>query len=100
MKQKLSNEYLTDLAVQDFTTMHYKVMLILLTGKSYTQAQLAEMLGVKHRQNLTVPIKELTEQGYITVDCKKGRNKYLKAIASRKRSLESAVSDGQLAFDD
>lgn len=101
MKQKLSNEYLTDLAGQDFTTMHYKIMLILLTGKSYTQAQIAEMLGVKHRQNMTVPIKELTEQGYIMVDYIKGRNKYLKAITSRKRkSLEPAVSDGQLTFED
>lgn len=101
MKQRLSNKYLIDLAEQEFTTMHYKIMLILLTGKSYTQAQLAEMLGVKHRQNLTVPLKELTEHGYITVDYTKGRNKYLKAITNRKgKSLESAVSDGQLAFDD
>lgn len=92
MKQKLANEYLTDLAKQDFTTMHYKIMLVLLTGKSYTQAQLAEILEVKHRQNLTVPIKELTEQSYIMVDYITGRNKYLKAITSIKRkSLEPAV---------
>ena len=100
MKQKLSNEYLTDLAGQDFTTMHYKIMLILLTGKSYTQAQIAEMLGVRYRQNMTVPIKELMEQGYIMVDYTKGLNKYLKAITSRKKSLENVVSDGQLTFED
>ena len=80
--------------------MHYKIMLILLTGKSYTQVQIAEMLGVKHRQNMTVPIKELTEQGYIMVDYIKGRNKYLKAITSRKRNSLDAVSDGQLTFED
>lgn len=100
MKQKLSNEYLIDLAEQNFTTMHYKIMLILLTGKSYTQVQIAEMLGVKHRQNLTVPIKELVEQGYVTIDCIKGRNKYLKAITSRKKRLETEVSNGQLTFEE
>lgn len=97
MKQKLTNEYLIDLAGQDFTTMHYKILLILLTGKSYTQAQLAEMLGVKHRQNLTTPINELTEQGYITVDYTEGRSKFLKAITSRKKT---DVLNGQLSFED
>lgn len=97
MKQKLSNEYLTDLAKQNFTTMHYKILLILLTGKSYTQAQIAEILEVKHRQNITIPIRELTEQGYITVDYIEGKSKYLKAITRRKRP---ETSNGQLSFED
>lgn len=96
MKQRLTNDYLLDIATQEFTTMHYKVLMILLTGKSYTQVQIAKTLGIKHRQNLTPTIKELTEKGYIEVDYIQGRNKYLKAIIRRKEEKQEGE---QLMFN-
>jgi len=92
----INAEYLNDLAMQQgFTTMHYKVMLILLSGKAYTQSQLATKLEVKHRQNLTTPLNQLTQQGFITVDRIEGRNKFLKAVLDRK---PNDVVKGQLTF--
>ena len=77
---RVSSDYLTTLAMQEnFTTLHYKVMLILLSGKTYTKAQLAMKLG-KYPQNLTQPIKDLMQQGYIDVERIEGRNKFLKAV--------------------
>ena len=77
--------------------MHYRIMLVLLSSKAYTQAQLADKLGVKHRQNLTPPLNDLTKQGYITVDRTEGRNKFLKAVLNRK---PADVANGQLSFED
>ncbi|MBQ9200649.1 MAG: MarR family transcriptional regulator [Lachnospiraceae bacterium] len=103
MKLKgITAEYLDSLAMQrDFTTMHYKIMLVLLSGKLQTQAQLAEKLGVKHRQNLTPPLNDLTKHGYITVDRTEGRNKFLKAVLNRpKVAVADDVDKGQLPFED
>ena len=101
MKLKgITSEYLNDLALQEgFTTTHYKIMLVLLSGKAYTQAQLADKLGVKHRQNLTPPLNDLTKQGYITVDRTEGRNKFLKAVLNRQQPADD-VASGQLSFED
>lgn len=100
MKLKgITAEYLNELAMQEgFTTMHYRIMLVLLSGKAYTQAQLAEKLGVKHRQNLTPPLNDLTKQGYITVDRTEGRNKFLKVVLNRPKADD--VEKGQLSFED
>ena len=95
MKLKISAEYLNDLAMQDgFTTLHYRIMLVLLTGKSYTKAQLATKLE-KFPQNLAPPIKDLMDRGYVTVDRIEGRNKFLKAVLNRS---SDNVEQGQLTF--
>ncbi|MBQ9200691.1 MAG: MarR family transcriptional regulator [Lachnospiraceae bacterium] len=80
--------------------MHYRIMLVLLSGKAYTQAQLADKLGVKYRQNLTPPLNDLTKQGYITVDRTEGRNKFLKAVLNRPKVKTDDVEQGQLSFED
>ena len=102
MKLKgITAEYLDELAMQEgFTTMHYRIMLVLLSGKAYTQAQLADKLGVKYRQNLTPPLNDLTKQGYITVDRTEGRNKFLKAVLNRPKVKVDDVEQGQLSFED
>ena len=93
MKRKPTDNWLFCVAKQSFTTMHYKVLMLLLTGKSYTQAQMADLLGVKHRQNLTQPINDLLKSGLVEVDRVEGRNKYLRVVLNVK--LDS-VDDGQL----
>ena len=89
-------EYLDELALESgFTTMHYKIMLVLMTGKTYTQSQLAKKIGINHCQNLTIPLKVLAERGYIEVDRIEGRNKFLKAVLNRQAD---DIHKDQLAF--
>lgn len=101
MKKQLSTEYLETLAMSNFTTAyHYRVLMLLLT-QSYTQAQLADKLGIK-RQNVHRCVKELEEHGYILVDRVEGRNKFLKAntsVSSIRATLNEQVK-GQLTFND
>lgn len=72
---------------------------MLLLTKSYTQAQLADKLGIK-RQNVHRCIKELEEHGYISVDRVEGRNKFLKANTSAKDIHNDDFVKGQLTFGD
>lgn len=93
MKKQLTTEYFELLATSNFTTAyHYRVLMLLLT-KSYTQAQLADKLGIK-RQNVHRYIKELEEHDYILVDRVEGRNKFLKAntsVSSIRATLNEQV---------
>ena len=94
MKNKISKEFFELLATSNFiTAYHYRVILLLLTGTAYTQAQIADRLGLK-RQNVHRCVKELEERGYILVDRIEGRNKFIKANLSVKDiRLANSVAD-------
>lgn len=102
-KQPFTAEYfeLLATATNDFATAyHYRVLMLLMTGTSYTQAQLAEKLSLK-RQNVHRCIKDLEKHGYILVDKVEGRNKFLKLNTSVKdiRKIDSQFMEGQLEID-
>ena len=94
MKKQVTTDYLELLASGNFTTYHYKVMLLLMTG-TFTQAQLAAKLGVK-AQNVHRCVKELTEHGFIIIDRIEGRNVFLKAEISVRKIKANNKIEGQL----
>lgn len=100
MKKQLNGEYFDMLAKSDFTTYHYKIVLLLLATGALTQAQLADELNMK-RQNVNRYVKDLLEHGYITVERIEGKNKFLKAVTSIKsisQTKTDEIINGQLEF--
>ena len=95
MKKQITTDYLELLADGNFTTYHYKVLCLLMTG-TFTQAQLATRLGVKS-QNIHRCVKELIEQGFVVVDRTEGRNVFLKAETSVGKIRQASNQiEGQL----
>ena len=79
---KLSADYIERLARADFKSpTHYKI-LFLLYGRSYTQVQICNELGIRKPQNITKIVKQLFQEGLIEVDRVEGRNKFLKAVVN------------------
>lgn len=79
----MNKNYIEYIAVQDLTTYHYKILL-LLGARTLTQAQLCETLNVK-KQNLHKYIKELETMNLIEVDRIEGRNKFYRSITNVNR---------------
>ena len=96
-KETFTTDYLEFLADGDFTTYHYKVMLLLLTG-TFTQAQLAKRLNIK-KQNIGKVVKKLTEQGYIINTKKIGREKYFTANRKFKETNLTTNSESDSATE-
>lgn len=102
MKKQVNVDFLEMLAMAEFATKyHYKIMLLLMTG-AFTQAQIAEKLGML-RQNVNAHIKDLKKNGYIKVDRIEGRNMFLKAnttVSAVKKAAETESMGKQLTFID
>ena len=96
-KETFTTDYLEFLADGDFTTYHYKVMLLLLTG-TFTQAQLAKRLNIK-KQNIGKVVKKLTEQGYIINTRTAGREKYFTANRKFKETNLTTKSESDSATE-
>ncbi|MDE6671545.1 MAG: hypothetical protein K2K16_05055 [Ruminococcus sp.] len=71
-------ELLKTLARHKFTGTQYRIMLILMSDKPYTQSMLAEKLKINNAQNLTPAIRELKRLGFLEIDRVEGNNKFLK----------------------
>lgn len=99
MKKQLNGEYFDMLAKSNFTTYHYKIVLLLLATGALTQAQLADELNMK-RQNVNRYVKDLLEHGYITIERIEGKNKFLRAVTSVKNinQTKTETISGQLEF--
>ena len=97
-KISLSADYLTALSTADFTTYHYKILL-LLAVQTMTQAQIADFLQVK-KQNINKYVSELTEMGLLEVDRVEGRNKFLKAVNSFSKVSEKTPNANQMKLSD
>lgn len=97
----MKKQYFEMFAKSDFATKyHYKIVLLLLSTETLTQAQLADELHMK-RQNVNRYVKELLKHGYIKVNRIEGKNKFLEAVTSikdiRPTKSDEAIS-GQLEF--
>ena len=79
----MENKYIEYIALQDLTTYHYKILL-LLNVKSYSQTQLAELLNIK-KQNAYEYVKKLEALNLVEVKKIEGRNKFYKAITNVER---------------
>lgn len=75
---KISNEYLKFIALQDFTTYHYKTLLILADGPQ-TQSMICDKLGIQ-KQQINKVFKHLEGLGFIEVDRVEGRNKFYRLV--------------------
>lgn len=91
-KISLTADYLTALSTADFTTYHYKILL-LLTVQPMTQTQIAETLNVQ-KQNINKYVSELMKCGLLEVDRKEGRNKFIKTT-----NQFSSGNKDQMSFD-
>lgn len=76
-KISLQAEYLIAISTANFTTYHYKI-LMLLAVSSMTQSQIADVLKVK-KQNINKYVSELLKYGLLEVDRIEGKNKFIKA---------------------
>ena len=71
-------ELLNTLAKHKFTGTQYRIMLVLMSDKPYTQSMLAKILEINNAQNLTPAIRELKKLGFLEIDRVEGNNKFLK----------------------
>ena len=97
-KINLSADYLTALSTADFTTYHYKILL-LLAVQPMTQAQIADFLQTK-KQNINKYASELTKLGLLEVDRIEGKNKFLKAVNSFPKANEPTNNIDQMTLFD
>ena len=75
---------------RSFHTLHYQILLLLLSlsqatdprDRTLTAKQIADTLNVKP-QNVTEPIRDLSDLGYIGVARTEGRNKFLWAVIEK-----------------
>ena len=88
-------DYLIKVATLDFTTYHYKTLLLLAT-KPMTQSQVAEQLGIK-KQNIKRYVSDLIMLGLVAVDRIEGRNKFL--ITVTKTVPITSQTDNPELFD-
>ena len=88
-------DYLIKVATLDFTTYHYKTLLLLAT-KPMTQSQVAEQLGIK-KQNINRYVSDLIKLGLVAVDRIEGRNKFL--ITVTKTVPITSQTDNPELFD-
>ena len=94
LSPKQRREYNRNLALQSFSALHYKVML-LLRCEILTLKQIADILGV-NKQSLVPIINVLKETGYVVVHHTEGLNKYL-TLGDNPRA---AKDPDQITFDD
>ncbi|MGL6174978.1 MAG: helix-turn-helix domain-containing protein [Cellulosilyticaceae bacterium] len=91
--KKLEN-YLEFIALQDFTTYHYKALLILMY-KPKTQSMICEKLGIQ-KQQINKVFKHLEGLGFIEVERVEGRNKFYKVVTDQERI--NSIIPGQTKF--
>lgn len=85
-------ELIRTLAKHKFTGTQYRIMLILMSDKPYTQSMLAKVLEINNAQNLTPPIRELKRLGFLEIDRVEGNNKFLKIGENWKKFDEIDVN--------
>lgn len=97
-KISFSSDYLTALSTADFTTYHYKILL-LLAVQPMTQAQIADFLQTK-KQNINKYVSELLKYGLLEVDRIEGKNKFIKAINALPKASEPTTNIDQMTLFD
>lgn len=96
-KISLQTEYLIAISTANFTTYHYKI-LMLLTVQPMTQSQIADTLKVK-RQNINRYVSELLKYGLLEVDKIEGKNKFIKATNTYPKAEAVTNADQMTLFN-
>ncbi|OPX42453.1 sugar-specific transcriptional regulator TrmB [Ruminiclostridium hungatei] len=91
----MDKKYMECIATMDLSTYNYKILLFL-NIQSYTQSQIANMLGLQ-RQNVNKYFKELEAYGLVSVEKTEGRNTFYKAVTNL-RLIKQNVK-GQLKLE-
>jgi DNA-binding MarR family transcriptional regulator len=98
MKDKkitFTQKYCDYLAKTKLDTSHFKVLMLLHTN-TFTQSQIAEILEIKHKQNINATVKTLLLKGLVEVDRIEGSNKFLRATNPVELAKVLVIEDFQI----